>query len=474
MGLPKLRTALAWAAALTSSVIPLVEGQALPDLRIMPLGDSITKGSGSTDNNGYRNRLRQKLLSYESDSDVSVDMIGTIQNGGMTDNDHEGHSGKYLADINGYWKLSVQARPNVVLIHAGTNNMDKEVDLDIAPDLFTSIIEGLWDKAPDATIIVTPVIWANDARMNANTDRYNEQIGAIIDEKKASGKHILSTPVDIGPGDLSDKKHPNDAGYEKMASAWFRGILQAHENNWLDDPAKVNPDDLPGMGLGTGSASGGSGDGGCKGGNWEKKGQIFDGFRVWEEVGTIIEGVDNARRDKVILADLNDDGIADYILADDDGTVRAWINKGKPNQWTSLGKVNPDWSSIKGSMVRMADVDNDGKADMIALYSDGAAKLWRNIDNGKKFNTSDSKWATGLESSEKIHFKDMDGDGYADYVILYEGGSVKWARNTGNNGEVSDKRNWEAEETIAPGPAGVPDNRARLYDLDGDGMTGEY
>uniref|UniRef100_A0A8H7K2I0 SGNH hydrolase-type esterase domain-containing protein n=1 Tax=Bionectria ochroleuca TaxID=29856 RepID=A0A8H7K2I0_BIOOC len=88
----------------------------------------------------------------------------------MKDNNHEGHSGEYLGDIKNYWQKPMQARPNVVLIHAGTNNMDKEVDLDTAPQLITGIIDGIFDAASDVTILVAPVIWANDARMQRNTD----------------------------------------------------------------------------------------------------------------------------------------------------------------------------------------------------------------------------------------------------------------------------------------------------------------
>ncbi|KAJ4179362.1 hypothetical protein NW767_014646 [Fusarium falciforme] len=151
--------------------------------------------------------------------------------------------------------------------------------------------------------------------------------------------------------------------------------------------------------------------------------------------------------------------------------MRAWINGGKPNDWTSVGKINPDWMSIKGNMIRLADIDNDGKADLIALYEGGAAKVWRNVDNGKKFESLDSKWATGLESREKVYFEDIDGDGCADYVIVYSGGAVKWARNTHNNGKDSKQKNWETEVTIAPGPAGIPANTARIRDIDGDGKA---
>ncbi|KAJ3540927.1 hypothetical protein NM208_g4838 [Fusarium decemcellulare] len=468
MACPTLRSAVTLVVVLVALIAPLAS--ALPSLRIMPLGDSITRGNGSKDQKGYRNRLREKLLGRGT----SVDMVGSLKHPltGMADNDHEGHSGKVLAQINTYWRRSIAARPNVVLLHAGTNNMDLEEDLEGSPHMLATIIDGLFQNAPDATVLVAPVIWANKPRMQQNTDRFNPQVIAIIEERQKAGKHVLEVPIDITAADLWDEKHPNDSGYEKMANAWLKAILEADERGWLKTPVVRDAAGLPGVGLGVGGGSGGAQEE-IEGRIWKKKGTVFEGFRTWESVGTISGSAENASRDKVILADLNGDGIADYILADKDGTIRAWINGGKPNDWTSLGKINPDWKSIKGNMIRLADVDNDGKADLIALYEDGAAKVWKNVDNGKKFESLDSKWATGLESRDKVFFEDIDGDGYADYVIVYGGGSVKWARNTHNNGKDSSKKNWEAEETIAPGPAGIPANSARIRDIDGDGKAGE-
>ncbi|WKT45506.1 SGNH hydrolase superfamily [Fusarium oxysporum f. sp. vasinfectum] len=45
---------------------------ALPSLRILPLGDSITKGSGSKDQKGYRNRLREKLIGRGTSVDMAT------------------------------------------------------------------------------------------------------------------------------------------------------------------------------------------------------------------------------------------------------------------------------------------------------------------------------------------------------------------------------------------------------------------
>ncbi|KAM5388054.1 hypothetical protein ACJA88_001314 [Fusarium oxysporum] len=461
-----LQGAIIMMMVIVALISPLAS--ALPSLRILPLGDSITKGNGSKDQKGYRNRLREKLIGRGT----SVDMVGSLKHPptGMADNDHEGHSGKVLAQINTYWKLSIAARPNVVLVHAGTNNMDLEVDLEGSPHMLASIIDGLFQNAPDTTVLVAPVIWANNPRMQKNTDRFNPQVTSIIEERQKAGKHILEVPIDINAGDLSDEKHPNDSGYEKMADAWLKAILEADKRGWLKAPTKIDAAGLPGVGLGVGGGTGGAQEE-IVGKIWKKQGTVFEGFRTWEPVGTIRGSAENSSREKVILADLNGDGIADYVLADKDGKMRAWINGGKPNDWKSIGYINPDWKSIKGNMIRLADVDNDGKADLIALYEDGAAKVWKNVDNGKRFESLDSRWATGLASRDKVRFEDIDGDGYADYVIVYGGGAVKWARNTHNNGKDSSKKNWETETTIAPGPAGIPQDSTSIRDIDGDGKA---
>ncbi|KAF4960064.1 hypothetical protein FSARC_10559 [Fusarium sarcochroum] len=239
-----LRSAIAMVAVFVALLIP--SATALPNIRVLPLGDSITKGTGSTGLVGYRGPLRQQILKQG----VKANMVGTLKNGNMVDGDHEGHSGKFLADINGYWQTPIKARPNVVLIHAGTNNMDKGIDLDIAADILADIVDGIFKVASDVTICVAPVIWANNAKMQANTDIFNPKVRSLIASRQKAGKHILEVPIDIKVDDLDDDKHPNDQGYEKMANAWLKAILQADQRGWLKTPIKMSPDDAPGTGLG--------------------------------------------------------------------------------------------------------------------------------------------------------------------------------------------------------------------------------
>ncbi|KAH7090951.1 hypothetical protein BKA62DRAFT_834936 [Auriculariales sp. MPI-PUGE-AT-0066] len=71
------------------------------------LGDSITYGVQSSDGTGYRTTLH-KLLEPGN----TVDFIGSVKAGTMTDNDNEGHSG---------W--TIDQSPVVLALHAGTNDI---------------------------------------------------------------------------------------------------------------------------------------------------------------------------------------------------------------------------------------------------------------------------------------------------------------------------------------------------------------
>lgn len=57
------------------------------ELRILPLGASITAGEGSTDGNGFRKYLQDDLAG------TKMQYVGSLRSGSMAENYHEGHSG---------------------------------------------------------------------------------------------------------------------------------------------------------------------------------------------------------------------------------------------------------------------------------------------------------------------------------------------------------------------------------------------
>ncbi|RYP76005.1 hypothetical protein DL771_002077 [Monosporascus sp. 5C6A] len=384
---------------------------------------------------------------------ADIDMIGSLADGTMEDSSHGGHSGFFLAEIHGYALNSLGASPNVVLLHAGTNNMDLDVDVETAPGLVQGIIDEILERLPDTTVIVAKIIWANDdPRMQANKDAFNVGIEELVTENERAGKHVLLADMSriITSDDLKDRKYPNDKGYRKMATVWLDAIQVGIERGWILNPKE--PSETDGVGLGKGPGSGPVFN--CEGGNWEKIGTIFDSFRTWEELGTLMPTQRNGRQDKVILADLNGDGLTDYILADDDGSVRL------------------------REKIRIEDMDGDGYADYVILYSGGAIKWARNTHNNGK-DPSKGNWeepvtiATGLSGvpPDTTRLRGLDGDGKVDYVIVYDDGAVRAHRNTWNLNKDNVKRTWEDWGTIAPGVSGITGDMIRFSDIDGDGRA---
>ena len=96
----------------------VVNSRALPTLRILPLGASITWGAGSDDGNGYRYGLRGALVK----DGYTVNMIGSVNHGTMADNQVEGWPGAIISDIIQKVELSLPSRPNVVIIQVGCND----------------------------------------------------------------------------------------------------------------------------------------------------------------------------------------------------------------------------------------------------------------------------------------------------------------------------------------------------------------
>ncbi|KAL8883107.1 MAG: hypothetical protein Q9192_007452 [Flavoplaca navasiana] len=101
----------------------------------------------------------------------------------------------------------------------------------------------------------------------------------------------------------------------------------------------------------------------------------------------IAQGV-GAGRDQYRLADINGDGKADMIIVDATGNMTALLNNGPADvqplrwMWTELGQISPAVGDAAG--VRFSDVTGDGKADLI----------W--LDEGSRMTIYRNEWGSGL------------------------------------------------------------------------------
>ena len=217
-------------------------------IRILPLGDSITRGQSPQPDSlftGYRQPL---WLLLQSDG-YPVDFIGSETAGYAVypkyDYNNAGFGGYTKKQILNLVKTGYDAHGNVVtpgpylnfypaniiLLHIGTNQVDTST-ADVV-DLLDYI-----DHYEDSTNTVIWVILAkiiNRVPYSLTTAVYNENLERMADERIQNGDHIklvdmendaglvykIDTVAPYIDGDMHDYLHPNNRGYAKMASLFY-------------------------------------------------------------------------------------------------------------------------------------------------------------------------------------------------------------------------------------------------------------
>ncbi|GIE80338.1 hypothetical protein Aph02nite_62880 [Actinoplanes philippinensis] len=202
-------------------------------LRIMPLGDSITVGVGSPGKNGWRADLQRRL----HDAGVSADFVGSESDGTSGDLDHEGHGGWTIEQIAGIVDQSLSSfRPDVVLLHAGTNNITRSDDPVAAAGKLSGLIDRVRAGAPQAEIYVAKIIGTAVASEAPANRAYNALIPAVV-QQKGPRVHLVDQSTVAGL-DIYDAHHPNEFGYRKMAYTWYEAMRGTLHPEW---PGTGNP-----------------------------------------------------------------------------------------------------------------------------------------------------------------------------------------------------------------------------------------
>ncbi|MFF1408323.1 SGNH/GDSL hydrolase family protein [Streptomyces sp. NPDC058289] len=216
-----------------------------PKIRVMPLGDSTAAGSGSSGRAGYRLPLGQ-LLSGQSR--YTVDFVGSQEQGPMADNQHEGHPGYTIDRIRaGVDRWIKTARPDVVLLSVGLNDLNQGDDPEHAADQAQDLVDRIFALRPAATVVMQGLVPSTPGSrgldLTGSITVYNQRLKRMEAEQQRSGRHFgyvkppWLTPVDRAdasmPAELADGLHPNDSGYEKVAEAYFEALEQARSDGWF-------------------------------------------------------------------------------------------------------------------------------------------------------------------------------------------------------------------------------------------------
>ncbi|KAI1133014.1 hypothetical protein F5Y10DRAFT_154929 [Nemania abortiva] len=470
------------------------------DLRVLPIGDSITWGAQSSDENGYRLSLYNNLGSGGN----NVDFVGSEQSGNMTDKDHEGHRGYVIDEINTASDVGIFAAPNIVLLHAGTNDMNRDVDVLNAPSRLENLIDKIYDHSPHAALFVCQIIPSTTAATQARINVFNDAIPSLVSKYIAAGKNVTMVSMNeaLTTADLKDSLHPNDGGYVKMADAYYAAIKEADAKGWILAPGTPEPatdGDFKPAWVKRGVVATGAcpraqlhfmdldGDGlkdyacvdpdtgatkvhlnipdaaGKTSGNWKALGEIATGAKGRDGTG-------------VLFADLNGDGRDDYIyLNPDDGQVYAWINRLAKDgvwQWQNIGRIAGGVGATNETL-QMVDIDGDGRDDFCLVnQSTGEVTAWLNtgtdiVPNYYKLGVI----ATGASFSEgnTIILGDLTGEGRADYMFVGDGGKVNALVNRPQSSTQVPR--WLPAFTFAAGPDGAEQGQVRLVDMTDDGRV---
>ncbi|MFI5906724.1 cellulose binding domain-containing protein [Dactylosporangium sp. NPDC051541] len=203
-------------------------------VRIMPLGDSITAGPGC-----WRAKLWHRLV---TSGYSNIDFVGGVSDGGgcnpgyAYDFDHEGHGGYSatgIADNNQLPPWLAAAKPDVVLMHLGTNDMwGGYIPLATKLAAFTKLVGQMRADNPNIKIIVAQIIPMSAAACStcpADVLAFDQALPAW-----AAGLTTAQSPItlaDLWTGfdavaDTGDGVHPNDAGFQKMADAWYPALTK--------------------------------------------------------------------------------------------------------------------------------------------------------------------------------------------------------------------------------------------------------
>jgi lysophospholipase L1-like esterase len=212
--------------------------------KIMPLGDSITDGMGSS-GGGYRVELfKQSITDSRGITFVGRKLNGpeTVTVGGQSKpfpRNHEGYSGYTIDTGGGRTGISTLVDqaittnpPHIVLLMVGTNDVNINLDLANAATRLGALLDRIMKDAPNALLVVAKLVPTTNDTTNARVRTYNDAIPGLVQSRAAAGKHIIMVDMyaaftansSYKTALMNDELHPKDAGYAVMAQTWYTAI----------------------------------------------------------------------------------------------------------------------------------------------------------------------------------------------------------------------------------------------------------
>jgi acyl-CoA thioesterase-1 len=189
-------------------------------LVVLPLGDSITEGVPTVD--GYRAPLAALLAA----AGVEIRYVGSLRSPAGA---HEGWSGFTTAELIPKARAALDRdRPDVVLLHIGTNDLGLGVSVEQA----AADVRALLLLIDRAIHVLLAKIVARDLFGDGQdplVDQYNGLLVQLAAERRKAGQHVEVVDIHrrVDPRrDLADALHPSEQGYANIAAGWAEALLK--------------------------------------------------------------------------------------------------------------------------------------------------------------------------------------------------------------------------------------------------------
>lgn len=184
-------------------------------------------------------------------------MVGTQSSGYMYDGVSEGYNGGTIQQIQqnvSDHKGLTAAKPNIILLHAGTNDLVKHPGITFAPaaapDRLQTFINWIFTQLPDAVILVAQIeeVYGNSTRTMAHRT-FNKGVVSMVTDMVKEDKHVfLANNASWLTDTAADKEyfakdgiHPNDAGYNVLAKGWYDALVKVRGiAGFIKTPADVD------------------------------------------------------------------------------------------------------------------------------------------------------------------------------------------------------------------------------------------
>nr|POF01277.1 hypothetical protein CFP56_21225 [Quercus suber] len=164
----------------------------------------------------------------------------------MVDNHHEGYPGARIGQIEQAglktWNSTAYPTddPNLVLIHAGTNDAYRNRTVpDMIADL-DHLINTIFTMKPTVSIVLSGIVMNILSYVEGTVKAYSLKMEDLIAKHTAMDDHIVlfkQSDVSLYTGDnpqhLDNPTPSGDIGFAKMARNFFYGIAEAMNNGWI-------------------------------------------------------------------------------------------------------------------------------------------------------------------------------------------------------------------------------------------------